>query len=94
MGDDLPAVLTRSPVVVGHITAPTGFTLVLLIFPRLRCSPKESLTGVATDPPVVHVCHGQIPAHLTVINRLREPVFHCFDLVDQDSIRIFRVFLD
>ena len=53
------------------ITVPTGFTLVLLIFPGLRGSPEESLTGVAADPTVVHVSYGKIPANLAVINRLK-----------------------
>ena len=52
------------------ITVPTGLTLVLLIFPGLCCSSEESLTGVAADPPVVHVSYGKIPADLAVINRL------------------------
>ena len=53
------------------ITVPPSFTLVLLIFPGLRGSPEESLTGVAVDPSVVHVSHGKIPANLAVVNWLQ-----------------------
>ena len=52
-----PAVLTRSSIAVAHITAPPGFTLVLLVFPSLRGSPEESFTGVTTDTTVMHVSH-------------------------------------
>ena len=66
----LPAVLTGSSIGVGHITGPACFAPVLLILPSLGGSPEESLAGVAAHPSVVHVGHGQVPAHSAVVHWL------------------------